>query len=282
VGVVSAGTCVNCGKHGYVLPLHGDRGGPLFCPLCAGEWNARHSRRRKFGRVAMKAIQLYLANGGSFADIRKMEGAIAMAQLGFKYETAQFRADDIGTEVGDITSELLAGILQLTHPDRHPAERKEMAQRVTQELLALKPFVFPAPKPKPARPVAPPRDGSANVRGAPPPNPSQPAYPCELCAGSVPYFYCDPCKTEWRKRQAAEREAERAKRREQAKRRRERRRIMMRAVCLACGDPFKPKRKDQRHCDATCRQRAHRQRVAARVSFHGEQTQSRDEARAAA
>jgi hypothetical protein len=265
VGAVSAGTCPNCGKdHPYLLPLHGDRGGPLFCPLCAGEWNARHSRRRKFGRVVIKAIQLYLANGGSFSDIRKMEGAVAMAQLGFKAETAHFRADEIGSEVGDITSELLADTLQLTHPDRHPPERKEMAQRVTQELLALKPFVFPAPKPKPAQPVTPRRNGSEGSRQETPQKPSQPAYPCELCAGSIPYFYCTPCKAEYQRRREAEREAGRAKRRKQAERRRERKRMMTRPIpCPGCGDPFKPSRKDARYCSNVCRQRAHRERNAA-------------------
>ena len=206
-GGMTAGTCPNCNKpHPYLLPLHGDKGGPLFCPLCAGEWNARHTRRRKFGRVVIKAIQLYLANGGSFSDIRKMEAAVAMARLGFKDETTQFRPDDIGSEVGDITSELLADTIQLTHPDRHPPERREMAKRVTQELLALQPFVFPAPKPKPARPVTPPRNGSDGGRRETTPKPSQPAYPCELCAGSVPYFYCNPCKAEYRRRREAERE----------------------------------------------------------------------------
>ncbi len=61
-------------------------------------------------------------------------------------------ADTIGAEVGDITAELLADTIELTHPDKHPPEREEKAKRVTQELLALKPFVFPAPKPEPLKP----------------------------------------------------------------------------------------------------------------------------------
>ncbi len=32
--------CSRCGEHTYVTPLHGDKGGPLFCPLCAGAWHA--------------------------------------------------------------------------------------------------------------------------------------------------------------------------------------------------------------------------------------------------
>jgi hypothetical protein len=25
------GACTKCGTHGYVMPLHDERGGPLFC-----------------------------------------------------------------------------------------------------------------------------------------------------------------------------------------------------------------------------------------------------------
>jgi hypothetical protein len=50
-----------------LLRLHGDNGGPLFCPLCAGEWNAKHTKRRKFGRIVLKAMNLYIQHGGSFS-----------------------------------------------------------------------------------------------------------------------------------------------------------------------------------------------------------------------
>jgi hypothetical protein len=53
-----------------------------------------------------------------------------------------------GSQVTDLTSELLDEIFRLVHPDCHQAERHDLAKRVTQSLLALKPFVFPAPQPK--------------------------------------------------------------------------------------------------------------------------------------
>jgi hypothetical protein len=47
------------------------------------------------------------------------------------------------------------------HPDRHALKHKALATRVTQELLALRPFVFPAPKPR--QPAPAPRNGSPPV-----------------------------------------------------------------------------------------------------------------------
>jgi hypothetical protein len=32
----SHGYCTECGKHDYVGPLHGERGGPRCCMLCIG------------------------------------------------------------------------------------------------------------------------------------------------------------------------------------------------------------------------------------------------------
>ena len=89
-------------------------------------------------------------------------------------------ADTIGAEIGDITSELLEDVLKLCHPDKHPAERKQLADRVTQELLALKPFVFPAPKPRPEPPE--PRDGSLWDFQKPTKDPLRLTYPCADCA----------------------------------------------------------------------------------------------------
>jgi hypothetical protein len=59
------GACVKCGAHGYVMPLHGGRGGPQFCPLCAGAWHAEHGRRRRAARVVIKALKAYDKAGGS-------------------------------------------------------------------------------------------------------------------------------------------------------------------------------------------------------------------------
>jgi hypothetical protein len=44
------GTCNGCGEPSWLIPLHGDKGGPLRCFMCAGAWNAKYTRRRKWGR----------------------------------------------------------------------------------------------------------------------------------------------------------------------------------------------------------------------------------------
>jgi hypothetical protein len=280
---VQIGPCGNCGKHSYIMPLHGERGGRLMCPICVGEWNAKHTRRRKFGRIVIKAMQLYLENGGRFGDLRKFEQDLACASLGLGHGPLGYGADTIGSEVGDITSELLADVLQLTHPDHHPAERCELATRVMQDLLALKPFVFPAPKPKPARPIEPkPRDSSANSHKETLKESSRPAYPCELCAETVPYFYCDPCKAEYEKRRNEERERKRAKQRRQYASRQQRRRWRRpsRLCDAGCGAEIKTLRKDAKYCSAACRQRAHRQRITDKYGVAGDALTSRDSAEA--
>ncbi len=136
--------CSRCGEHTYVTPLHGDKGGPLFCPLCAGAWHAEHTKRRKWGRIIVKAMEAYGREGGKWTDFDKLKLAAA------GYDILHLEADTLGAEIGDITTELLDDTIKLTHPDRHPPEHRELAQRVTSELLALRPFVFPAPKPEPA------------------------------------------------------------------------------------------------------------------------------------
>ncbi len=142
--------CPKCGKPGLVMPLHLDKGGPEMCLQCGMEWHAKHTRRRRFGRIVIKAMRLYLDNGGKFTDLDKFKQSIALASLGIRQHSDLLGlGDTIGTDVGDITTELLTDVLQLVHPDKHPPERRELATRVTQELLALQPFVFPAPKPKP-------------------------------------------------------------------------------------------------------------------------------------
>jgi len=69
---------------------------------------------------------------------------------------------------------------------------KAEANRVTQELLALKPFVFPAPAlpapaPKKPKPDSDELDLSSlkNFRQT---------YPCEACRDAVTFDYCDTCR----------------------------------------------------------------------------------------
>ena len=169
--------CTECGKHTYVVPLHDDKGGPLMCPICAGMWHAKHSRRRKWGRIIIKVMKFYEREGGKWDDFDKLKLATAAGDFGIDI-LGYGSADTIGAEVGDITAELLADTIQLTHPDKHPLERQERAKRVTQELLALKPFVFPAPKPEPAKTPRP-RDTSFRIARRHLEEPSRQKYPCE-------------------------------------------------------------------------------------------------------
>jgi hypothetical protein len=55
------------------MPLHGDKGGPLFCRLCAGARHAEHGRRHKAGRVVIKAMNAYLEAGGRWIDFDKLK-----------------------------------------------------------------------------------------------------------------------------------------------------------------------------------------------------------------
>ncbi len=180
--------CKKCGEHTLLLPLHGDKGGPAFCSICAGKWHAEHTRRRKWGRIIIKAMSFYEREGGRWQDFNKLKLAASGIVEDFGIDPLGYGTDTIGTEVGDITSELLADTIQLTHPDKHPVERRDLAKRVTQELLALKPFVFPAPKEKAsAAPVL--RDGKIKSQRVTSKEPSQTAaYPCSECADTVPYY----------------------------------------------------------------------------------------------
>ena len=259
------GICRNCDKHGWLMPLHGEKGGPLFCFMCAGAWNAKHTRRRKWGRIIIKAMKMYQKEGGKWSDLDKFK------LLGTPWDLLILPGyeDTIGTEVGDITTELLADTLQLTHPDRHPPERQQLAKRVTQELLALQPFVFPAPKPKPVPDMPPPRDTSlAGFRK--PRERAVTAYPCELCHDQAPCDYCDPCRAEWERRQENEREVARKRQREWYRCRQQVRRHRRAPVsCAVCGTKVRAKRQDAKYCSAACRQRSYRLAVTDKNDFSG-------------
>ena len=85
------------------------------------------------------------------------------------------------------------------------------------------------------------------------PIPAQPSAPPEAfppptgpaAFRTVPLFYCTACRTEWDKRQEAERKKEAAKRRAWYARRKERRAPLAPPTsCATCGTQFKGKRKD--------------------------------------
>jgi hypothetical protein len=263
--VVLDQACRTCGKHVPLIPLHGDKGGPLMCFICSGEWHAKHGKLRKLSRIVMRAMQIYLREGGRSTDIDQMLSSVRLQSLGMKI--GGYEPEQIGSEAGDLTSELLADTLRLTHPDMHPPERGELAKRVTQELLALKPFTFPASKPEPSKKNTA-SNTSSNSDREPLEKPSQPPYPCAECARTTPEYYCDPCRTRW--------DAEDQKRREHHQKDRERRNARQRQryaerkryqhilrppkICPACNMSFKPKRQDTRYCSQACRQRAYVQR----------------------
>src|SRR5262245_1786259 len=104
------------------------------------------------------------------------------------------------------------------HPDKHPPERRELAKRVTAELLALKPFAFPAPQPEP-RPE--PKERPSPLRDADITSPRLPSFPCAECAYTIPLYYCTACRTEWEDRQHQKDDRLRARQRELYKRRQE-------------------------------------------------------------
>jgi hypothetical protein len=61
----------------------------------AGRCSARYAlasgtpstpKRRKFGRIVLKAMNLCIQHGSSFSDLNKFPGALALAQLGMESE----------------------------------------------------------------------------------------------------------------------------------------------------------------------------------------------------
>jgi hypothetical protein len=265
--------CANCREFNLLMRLHGDKGGPFVCLLCKGKWHAEHGRRRNTGHVVIRAIKAFLAAGGRHADLDKLQKAAFgehLTQLGINLFPDELM-DELGylhgvakhsDEVIELTSELLTEVLMLTHPDKHPPERQEQATRVTQKLMDLKPFVFPAPKPRPIA-VSPgqPRDASVKDRTATFEKLSRRTFPCSECASTVPYFYCDACRTEWNKRQQAKKDRLNAKQREWYKRRQETEDLWKRPRHCPCGTPLAGKRKDARFCSNACKQRRYRNAV---------------------
>jgi hypothetical protein len=261
----TTGICQGCSTSTFLMPLHGEKGGPLRCPLCVGKWNAEHGRKRRLGRIVIRAIAAFMDAGGSKADLCKLQlsaTGISLDFFGQSLDPLGYLADSASTNKGEIielTSELLADAIKLAHPDCHPPERQDLAHRTTQGLLALQPFVFPAPKPKPSLWE---RYGSSTTADTEMPVKKAPDYPCADCKSATPYFYCNACRAEWEKRQRQEQERENAKQRKRYAARRARR--WRSKACESCGATFnarKHKRKDARFCSDSCRQRAHRKTV---------------------
>ncbi len=102
--------CTKCGEQTYVTPLHDDKGGPLFCPICAGAWHAEHTKRRKWGRIIVKAMKAYEREGGKWSDFDTLK----LAAMDF--DVIHLEADTLGLEAGDITTELLDDALRGYRP----------------------------------------------------------------------------------------------------------------------------------------------------------------------
>jgi hypothetical protein len=251
-GTVAA--CRECGKTTYVEPLHGERGGPPYCPICAGAWHAEHGRKRRAARTLIKVMRAYEEAGGRLHGEEFDQLMLASNPFGFAIYDDDTRA--AADEFRDLSTELLAATLALTHPDKHPSERKAEAQRVTSELLMLKPFVFPAPEPEKPKPRKPPTEPESN------PSSSQSwrkTYPCEDCRDAIPLDYCNACRAEFEKREQAKYEARTARQRAEYKRRKQR--VLANRgpkQCQTCGAKFTRMRTDARYCCDTCHKRAHR------------------------
>jgi hypothetical protein len=121
--MITGGQCEGCGERTALIPLHGEKGGPLRCPLCVGKWNAQYGRNRNRGRVVIRAIKNFLDGGGEYQDIDKLK----MSALGtrFNHIGMDHLFDPLGymaglaksaDEVIELTSELLDDVLVLVHP----------------------------------------------------------------------------------------------------------------------------------------------------------------------
>lgn len=229
--MISTGLCGVCGRHGLLDALHGDKGGPLLCPACFGQERANISRNEK-------------------------EKARIVDAFGF---------GRLSAAADELSRELLDDAVRLCHPDRHPPERGGLAERVTSELLSLRPFTKPRPAPRDASPmvqgqplreaVTPaPRDASPLVPRVDNREPVTPAYPCDTCHHTVPMYYCDTCRARWDDDRQAARERDAAAQRAYRARKRQRRIVQ----CGQCKTAFRGRRKDARYCSQVCRQKAYR------------------------
>lgn len=48
------GYCPKCEKHSLLIHLHGEKGGPLLCCVCAGRWQGEHGRLPPGARAAIE------------------------------------------------------------------------------------------------------------------------------------------------------------------------------------------------------------------------------------
>jgi hypothetical protein len=239
--------CVRCGDGPlFLAPLHGDKGGPLMCVKCRVHWDQQHLKDLK--QCPDWKRNLHGAGPRVFGN----------------------------RELTYLTLELLNDAVALTHPDMHPPERAEKAKRVTAELLALKPYTLPKPEPKPA-PTVTDKNPSAAADYK---EPLRIEYPCETCFLTVPWYYCNTCRSKYDEIERKARDYKNRRQRERYARRKSVRGYeywkKSPILCAACGKQFKWVRKDARFCSSACRQRAHRERVTANQTHQLSPLNSRD------
>jgi hypothetical protein len=217
-------TMWGCQSDVLVGPLHGVNGGPLLCLHHRVWWDADDKRERQ------RKINLVEAFGFSTVGLHRDEPCY-------------------------LTTETLEDAIFLCHPDRHPEERKAIANRATKELLALRGYTRPRPEPKLVV-TNNASDSPEHAKAV-----TKPLKPilCESCFLTTPFFYCDAC------RKIHEAGQQRGKDLRNKKDRKRRARQRLRAFgyqprkCLSCGSQFDG-RKDARFCSNKCRVRQHRQR----------------------
>lgn len=225
---MTVGVCRRCGKRALIGPLHGAKGGMVVCIPCGLEIHEdiEQDKPRAFRTKKRQAV----------IDDEKM-----------------------------LYLDLLEAAIRLTHPDRHPPERHDLAQEVTTRLLALKPWTLSKPPPrdyeKEAKRYAPKAREHFGER-----NGSEQDDTRRLddllqhpCVWTIPLYWCDECRAVREAGLEADRQRRNARQRQLRKWQRNRRPP---AVCVVCESTFKGRREDAKYCSAACRQRAHRRRKA--------------------
>jgi hypothetical protein len=144
----SHGTCAICKeRHDFLMALHGEKGGPMCCLLCSGKWHAEHGKRRRLGRIVLRAMQAFLEAGGSRIDLTKLadtagfQGLNAFGSFGIQEITDPlgYLAGVAATkdEVIELTSEVLDDTIklaQLVVTPWRPHEQYPLARRTASSM----------------------------------------------------------------------------------------------------------------------------------------------------
>jgi hypothetical protein len=84
--IYSHGECSICHeRNDFLIPLQGEQGGPQCCLMCRGKWHAEHGKRRRLGRIVIRAMNAFLDGGGSWKDIDKLKLSTEMKLPGTNF-----------------------------------------------------------------------------------------------------------------------------------------------------------------------------------------------------